>query len=381
MVPPTILCAHSAVLCWVTEMSISLQKVSNLSVFVGKVDTEGLLRIYHQQRQCLTKRPCDLNGLRQTLQRLWQVVHCSTRPPPVWLPSFSSDSPPPIGQDSLGLPSDQAIDEEANYLLSGGDSLKALYLCEDLLTAVGASSAELLEVLLGRSFADVLHHVACVIMSPLLESGPQGNKRPAGDPAAVPAKRDCDLRSAADEARAWTVVRRAGEVTNFGASEKSADAGENPADLSFALQQRWTSDTGRCVDASPVLLVHGRMGRTMVFIGSHSHRFQALDLASGSCVWERILGDRIESSAAVTLCGRLVVVGQRRLPFAVFAFYWSLGDWILICFSVFTRLLRRLCVFPVRKIWSDPVDVSDKRCSKELPGSRSPHRSGDRGVT
>lgn len=263
-----------------------------------------------------------MSGLRQTLQRLWQVCHCT--PPPavsLFLP-FPSDSPPPIGQDSLGLPADQAVDEEANFLLSGGDSLKALHLCEDILAAVGASSPELVGVLLDRSFADVLHHVACVTMAPPLENGPQtspkGKKRLVDDPTAVPAKRECKPPSAADQT--GKVVRRAGEVTDLksgggrGASGvfpgKAAGSGIKPSDLSFALRQSWSSDTGRCVDASPVLLVHAGTGRTTVFIGSHSHRFQALDLTSGSCLWERVLGDRVESSAAVSLCGSLVVVGQ-----------------------------------------------------------------------
>lgn len=327
-----------------------------------------------------------MSVLRQTLQRLWQVFHSITRRPPVGLPSFPSDWPPPVGQDSLGLPSDLAVNEEANFLLSGGDSLKAVHLCEDVLTTVGASSPELLEVLLDRSFADVLRHVTRVIMAPSSENGPQtlpkGNKRPAGEPGAVPAKRECNLPSATDDARAWIVVRRAGEVTDLksgdlAAHKKSADSGKNPSDLSFALRQKWSSDTGRCVDASPVLLVHSG---TTVFIGSHSHRFQALDLASGSCLWERVLGDRIESSAAVSLCGRLVVVGQWRL-FSSDLLLLSLHLQDSICLYVFTRLLRRLCVFPVHEIRNDPVDVSDGRCSEELPSCGPPYRCCDCGVT
>lgn len=83
----------------------------------------------------------------------------------------------------------------------------------------------------------------------------------------------------------------------------------------LSLRVRWSSDTGRCVDASPVLLVEtvasGR-SRATVFTGSHSHRLQALELASGEVRWERVLGDRLESSAAVAVsaCGTLVVVGQ-----------------------------------------------------------------------
>lgn len=69
----------------------------------------------------------------------------------------------------------------------------------------------------------------------------------------------------------------------------------------------WSSDTGRCVDASPVLLIGPE--RATVFIGSHSHRLQALDLSNGEVLWERVLGDRLESSAAVSKCGSLVALG------------------------------------------------------------------------
>lgn len=244
---------------------------------------------------------------------------------------------------------------------------------------MGASSPELLEVLLDRSFAEVLHHVACVITAPLSENGsqapPKGEKRPAGDPAAAPAKRE---RS---ESEAWKVVGRAGQgmdlKTGGGFPDQVTGSGKEPSDLSLALRQSWSSDTGRCVDASPVLLVHGGTGRTTVFIGSHSHRFQALDLAGGGCLWERVLGDRVESSAAVSLCGSLVAVGQARL----FTGRWSSEDLVFICFRVFARLLRRLRLFPVRLIWEDPVDVSDWRRSEEQPSCGSPHWSAGRGVT
>lgn len=73
------------------------------------------------------------------------------------------------------------------------------------------------------------------------------------------------------------------------------------------LQVCWSSDTGRCVDASPVLLIAPE--RAIVFIGSHSHRLQALNLSNGEVVWERVLGGRLESSAAVSKCGTLVALG------------------------------------------------------------------------
>lgn len=222
------------------------------------------------------------------------------------------------------------IDEDSTFLQSGGDSLKALRLCEDILTAVGATSPELLEVVLDRTFSDVLGHVVRV-MQPLENSRSslsEARKRHADAPPVVQAKRE---RTAAErpQGETWAVrvIRRAGEVIeirnpqtnkNIQADRENDSSKKRRGDV-LGLSLSWSSDTGRCVDASPVLLVQHRTdqrsdeGQTTVFIGSHSHRIQALDLTTGSLLWERVLGDRIEASAAVTRCGSLVVIGQYQL--------------------------------------------------------------------
>ncbi len=83
---------------------------------------------------------------------------------------------------------------------------------------------------------------------------------------------------------------------------------QNSVDLTLL----WKHDTGKCVDASPLVIHHGN-GNSTVFIGSHSHKFAALDLDSGECRWEVELGDRVESSACVSKCGKFVVVGTLAL--------------------------------------------------------------------
>ncbi|XP_070765330.1 beta-alanine-activating enzyme [Enoplosus armatus] len=276
----------------------------------GKINMEALMKIYQKQRQSLESDSPrgDVTKLKQTLQSLWQ--------------------------ETLGLPEDAPIDEESNFLLSGGDSLKALHLCEDILTAVGVSSPELLEVILDGAFTDILRHVAGVTLMLPLENSPssqsEAKKRHVDAPSAVTAKRE-RKQSSADGLqggkRAVKVTRRAGEVmemklrntetnTNFQADAlREKDSSEEHKDDVLGLSLSWSSDTGRCVDASPVLLVQDRTdqrsdeGETTVFIGSHSHRIQALDLTTGSLLWERVLGDRIEASAAVSPCGTLVVIG------------------------------------------------------------------------
>ncbi|XP_072920714.1 beta-alanine-activating enzyme isoform X1 [Hemitrygon akajei] len=82
----------------------------------------------------------------------------------------------------------------------------------------------------------------------------------------------------------------------------------NCGSVSFKI--RWKSDTAKCVDASPLLVISGNDGSDVtVYIGSHSHRMQAIDVFSGEIKWERILGDRIESSACISRCGNYIIVG------------------------------------------------------------------------
>lgn len=44
-------------------------------------------------------------------------------------------------------------------------------------------------------------------------------------------------------------------------------------------------------------------------LGSHSHLLACLDMTSGDLLWKMRLGDRIESSACLSPCGRFVAVG------------------------------------------------------------------------
>uniref|UniRef100_A0A3B3WX26 Carrier domain-containing protein n=1 Tax=Poecilia mexicana TaxID=48701 RepID=A0A3B3WX26_9TELE len=260
-------------------------------------------------------------------------------------------------QDTLGLPADASIDERSNFLFSGGDSLKALRLCEDILAAMGVSSPRLLEVILDRSFSEVLRHVTQML--PLEPDGSSSSKKRAAEaPSGVPAKKGPRSDRTQQETLGCKVVRRGGEVqgTNF----RSVDAGEEEPldgkDVGVRLGTSWSSDTGRCVDASPVILVRDvadEQSRATVFIGSHSHRIQALDLAGGNLLWERVLGDKIEASAAVSHCGSLVVVGQCRFSECFSDAFVLLDHSSLPLF----RFLRRLRLLLMHRLWRDEVGV------------------------
>lgn len=242
-------------------------------------------------------------------------------------------------QDTLGLAENAAIDEESNFLFSGGDSLKALRLCEDILAATGATSPQLLEVLLDGTFSDVLQHVSRVtLMLPVEKSSSSASeavKRQDDAPSMVPGKRKRKEDSTAAEKpqegadyfenQVVKVIRRAGDVRDIRNAEankslqadalREKDVNKKVSGVksrALGLSLIWSSDTGRCVDASPVLLVQEGADetKTATFIGSHSHRMQALDVDTGSLLWERVLGGRIEASAAVSQCGHLVIIGQ-----------------------------------------------------------------------
>uniref|UniRef100_A0A6Q2YHI3 Carrier domain-containing protein n=1 Tax=Esox lucius TaxID=8010 RepID=A0A6Q2YHI3_ESOLU len=268
----------------------------------GKVSMEELMNIYQRQRAGSESNDAlgDMETLRERLQSMWREI--------------------------LGQPEDAAIQEDSNFLFSGGDSLQALRYCDEITTALGVSSSGLLEVILDRPFADVLHHVATVMRTLPSEHSrmapPVPKKRPADPLCSSQLKRQLTgtfSTAAAQRPQGLVVCSRTEHNLSQTVEINELSAKTVPAHLREAgglrLKVKWESDTGRCVDASPVLLVQkgadGPSGspRATVFIGSHSNRMQALDLTTGRLLWERVLGDRIESSSAITRCGRLVVVG------------------------------------------------------------------------
>uniref|UniRef100_A0A8C4ZRG8 Aminoadipate-semialdehyde dehydrogenase n=1 Tax=Gadus morhua TaxID=8049 RepID=A0A8C4ZRG8_GADMO len=296
----------------------------------GKVDMNALMKLYQQQREHLE----SVNSF-ENMAKLKQRLIC------LW-------------QDSLGLPEDAVVEDDSLFLFSGGDSLKALRLCDDIIATVGLGVPGLLEAILEGSFTEVVCLVArATRLSPAannIPNAPSARKRSADHPASsTMVKREhTETYSAphhlhgpvgSTDGRLTKVLRRAGQVLELNVSNPVTLSGSHCKTISAnikndysakdtsetgiqralvpeleprspELRVRWSSDMGRCVDASPLLVVvqdreAGGTGskKATVFIGSHSHRMQALDLTTGGLLWERVLGDRIESSAVVMRCG------------------------------------------------------------------------------
>lgn len=311
----------------------------------GKVAMDELMRMCVTHRQDAKKETEQekIETVRLKLQTLWK--------------------------ECLGLADDVVVEEDAHFMLSGGDSLQALRLYDEITVAMGTTPVSLLEVILDGSFLDVLSQIVTEKDNNLIQPSMKriredsksvvSSKRQHKDMTTVGVS-ESTVGFVAPSVRrtmGFIVVRRAGEVIDWGCfqrmqedcfsdinkrksidqnspkdnnadelckipqnnpqevasvqvtnPEKSECSQESSSDvLPLDLRVVWSSDTGRCVDASPVLLVAPE--RTTVFIGSHSHRLQALNLSNGEVIWERILGDRLESSAAITKCGTLVAVG------------------------------------------------------------------------
>ncbi|NXN98276.1 ACSF4 enzyme, partial [Rhinopomastus cyanomelas] len=316
----------------------------------GKVDLLGLHQIY-QSRVDSRRRDSEPSGaedLWEGLQYLWKSV--------------------------LGLPGDSSgVSKEAVFLHSGGDSLKALRFHDEIEMLVGQAVPGLLDVILSHSVGEVYRHTL-EALSPGDGRGraakrkvsggggeegrdkhvrlePQralegvsgfssflalsrGNRifsmdfsksfvRPGGAAQAgeellqqppflrvvTPGVLKSRGQGSATENGAFTVTEKTKGTDGFSVQQTHAD-GRGAAPAEVALRVRWKSNTRKCVDASPLVVVPSAgKAAVSVYVGSHSHAMQALDLDSGELRWEKTLGDRIESSACASRCGGFVVVG------------------------------------------------------------------------
>ncbi|XP_076043329.1 aminoadipate-semialdehyde dehydrogenase [Oratosquilla oratoria] len=106
--------------------------------------------------------------------------------------------------------------------------------------------------------------------------------------------------SSSSSSSSYTHVSRRGQV-QIGRLEISLQS------FPSCLQLLWKYDTNKCIDSSP-LLVHRNNCTSLIFVGSHSHRFICVK-ETGEEKWSLKLGDRIESSPCVSSDGTCVYIG------------------------------------------------------------------------
>uniref|UniRef100_UPI00398F2FC6 beta-alanine-activating enzyme isoform X2 n=1 Tax=Pristiophorus japonicus TaxID=55135 RepID=UPI00398F2FC6 len=334
-------------------------------VFIGKIDQTTLIQTYREKTKAkISNNVLGKKELWEGIQRLWKVV--------LNLPE--------------GLPD---VSENCMFLYSGGDSLKALRLTEEIETLVGQTVFGLAEVILNSSLLDIYNHIIEAIFFETKNNEELNDK----NDRKIKRKRikDESARSHSKQIKQWrstasigniTTVSRGSQITKLNTNvsyencenrpdvqegkdlmdaesngeerkgHNSSNVSENvnanmsineekmsvknnswesfvnkvvkpqrndgkviPEDrvancTTVSLKIRWKSDTAKCVDASPLLVISENNGSdATLYIGSHSHRIQAIDVLSGKIKWERILGDRIESSACISRCGKFIIVG------------------------------------------------------------------------
>jgi len=81
-------------------------------------------------------------------------------------------------------------------------------------------------------------------------------------------------------------------------------------EFKVSISRQWRTCLYKCIDASPLVVFSQGTSEGEVFIGSHGHVFMCIRLSDGKVLWESRVGDRIESSAALSICGRYVIVGE-----------------------------------------------------------------------
>ncbi|KAM3940453.1 beta-alanine-activating enzyme [Leptodactylus fuscus] len=286
----------------------------------GKIDLFRLKLVYGENlQQKMNTPPLHITDLWSSLQNLWKSV--------------------------LGFPEGcPEVPEDSVFLLNGGDSLKAIRFHEEVENLVGRSVPGLLEIILSDTFLDIhkciLKYISQDKEKLQDEVHVHATEKHGHHFAEVsedhPTKRKAEaLRLQMDTSYFVSLSRgnrlflnmcseQVGqhcEVTHGFSQDlvwllKSHNTGSKrtkptpSSEQVLTLQERWRSDTGKCVDASPLIVLSPNKdcART-VYIGSHSHRLQALDLDTGEVIWERVLGDRIESSAAVSKCGNFILLG------------------------------------------------------------------------
>nr|XP_014713302.2 beta-alanine-activating enzyme isoform X2 [Equus asinus] len=305
----------------------------------GKIDVSELNKIYLNYINL--KSECKLNGkeeLWEKLQHLWKSILS-------------------LSEDLLRIP------DESLFLNSGGDSLKSIRLLNEIEKLVGTSVPGLLEIILNSSILEIYNHIVQTVFpdEDLTFSKNYATKRKFSDINQETSGKSLHQNSVMPlncdkKINAFIALSRGGQILSVNTTRPLTKLGHcpsacssdlisqtntqnveslNPPALSgkskdpscvaeffseegtpvieaekMELCVRWMSDTGKCVDASPLVVIPAvDKSSATVYIGSHSHRMMAVDLYSGKVKWEQILGDRVESSACVSKCGNFIVVG------------------------------------------------------------------------
>ncbi|XP_013066099.2 beta-alanine-activating enzyme-like isoform X2 [Biomphalaria glabrata] len=235
------------------------------------------------------------------------------------------------------------IDPSDTFMSLGGDSLAAVRLINIVESLHGDQLSHMFDVLVNRDFKTFVDHwtkYVHLIRSPqesvtsagaVRDSGKDNlqdlnlyleqeksngeltkkklkNSHPSIEDIFQPLKSTVSVRNVISRGgNMHSISKQANVLANVVNNVSSTLGLKSGSVRHLGLEIKWKYNTKKCVDASPLIVEY--KDRTLVFIGSHSGLFSALDVDSGQEVWSKQLSDRLESSACIEPEAGLIVVG------------------------------------------------------------------------
>ncbi|XP_050703998.1 beta-alanine-activating enzyme-like [Eriocheir sinensis] len=230
----------------------------------------------------------------------------------------------------------EKVREDDQFISCGGNSLTAIQVTARVEEYLGHEVPEFLDALLHDTYSEVFqilrkHHLA---RKSDTTNGSSSKKIKNNQSALSKPKQNGSIIQTEGEATvcstAFSDCKNSKGIMANGDQENSTSLSQNENTILAAVSRRgveirestplscklshntytlkWKYDFGKCIDSSPLLAKLADSGM-FVFAGSHSHRFACLDAVTGVERWCCILGDRVESSPAISRCGSFVYVG------------------------------------------------------------------------
>ena len=300
----------------------------------GKVDKREVLRIVRD-----SNLHCE-NGLfvDVVLSQMWQdSIGQESR-------QGNSLSKDHLNDLSFPIPSVKSSDM---FMLQGGDSSGAVYLAEQIEKWMDKHCghphdlSKMFEIITNEPFSSLVSYVKeilqnCTLGAPcstkLDQKTNENSRRPLNadlEPIAKMPKSDNNSANKGENKHdsSGTVsvsgnqictcfLRRGSERFVCSLCERNTGCFISPYDITLSTSPKnemplqWSVCMEKCIDASPLVVPSCLTGEGVVYIGSHSYLFIAVSLSNGEVLWRTHLGGRIESSACLTHCGKLIVVGR-----------------------------------------------------------------------
>ncbi|GIY97462.1 beta-alanine-activating enzyme [Caerostris extrusa] len=202
--------------------------------------------------------------------------------------------------------------ENDNFVLKGGDSIKALQFVSDIEWDLQVQVPELVDTVLNYSFKHI-----CELLRTHLQGLQTTNIKQdivfhdIEEPSTQPSlKKICISHLKCFEIvsrRGYSLICNHSKELTCNKKQCSSELLNNNNELSLTLHCKF--DLKKCIDSSPCCGYYFESNDFLAFIGSHSGLFCCFNVLERSLKWTTCLPNRIESSSYLSSCGNYVYVG------------------------------------------------------------------------